>query len=265
MLKESCDSDQPLVLFFDLCERENPCLNGGTCRSVPPNYDDPASSNHPPAEINYKCLCPSDASGEHCQYLRYPFGYCVNGGSLIEALDRNKRPIKVCACPSGFRGEHCEENINDCSGITCSSRGICQDAINNYTCICFDGFYGDLCQETKTETMLLQVVSKSFAVVAILLIASIAGLVVASDVHTYLTRKSTRDEQRSTARSNVIEHSVRLLDSDEIGIELENFSRSAMKRRKKFLRIQSSTGYSQLSQSQSATSIPTHFNPASQS
>ena len=248
MLKQSCDTEQPFVLFFDLCERENPCLNGGTCQSTPPNYNDPAS---PPAEISYHCLCPPDASGEHCQYLRYPFGYCVNDGSLVEAVDHNKRPIKVCACPAGFRGEHCEENINDCAGILCSKRGICQDAINNYTCICFDGFYGEHCQETETETMLLQVVSKSFAVVAMLLIASIAALVVASDIHTYVTRRKPH-QQRSL-----------LLGSDEIAIEMDHFSPNVTKRRKKCLPNHSSTGYAQLFQSQSVNSLPTHYTSAS--
>jgi hypothetical protein len=196
----------------------------------------------------------------------------VNGGNLIEAVDRNKRPIKVCQCPSGFRGEHCEENINDCVGIMCSSRGICQDAINNYTCFCFDGFYGDHCQETETEAMLLQVVSKSFAVVAILLIASIGLLVVASDIHTYVTRRKPRKQaqlQKSKtnlrASSELIEHSVLLLGSSETSIELKSFSRSETKRRKKFLQLHATTSYSQLSQSQSANSIPAHFTPINQS
>ena len=154
-------------MFFDLCERENPDLNGGTCQSSPPNYNNLA---YPPVEINYNCLCPPDVSGEHFQYLRYPFGYCINGGTLIEAVDRHQRPIIVCASPMGFRGDHCEENGNDCAGIVCPKRGICQDAINNGACACFHGFNGDHCQETETETILLQVVSKSFAVVASLLV-----------------------------------------------------------------------------------------------
>ena len=99
--------------------------------------------------------------------------------------------------------------------------------------------------------MLLQVVSKSFAVVAMLLIASIAALVVASDIHTYVTRRKPQ-KQRSL-----------LLGSDEIAIEMDHFSPSEMKRRKKCLPNHASMRYAQLFQSQSVNYIPTHYNPAS--
>ena len=144
-------------------------------------------------------------------------------------------------------------NIDDCAGVvsSASSGGIWEGAIYDYSCTYFDGFYGDHCQETEAETMLLQVVSKVFAAVAMLLIPCIAALVVASDIHTYVTRRKPH-QQRSL-----------LLHSDETAIEMDNFSPSATKRRKKCLPNHSSTGYAPLFRTQSVNSIPRHYLSAS--
>ena len=50
-----------------------------------------------------------------------------------------------------------------------------------------------------------------------------------------------------------------LLDANEIAIEMDKFSFSVTKRRKKCLPNHSSTGYAQLFQSQSVNSIPRHY------
>ena len=253
MLKQSCEREQPFVLFFDLCERENPCLNGGTCQSTPPNYDDPKFTHEQPTEISYRCLCPDDASGDQCQNLEYPFGYCVNGGTLIDTTDHSDRPMKVCSCLPGYAGEHCEENIDDCIGVTCSQHGICQDDVNNYTCSCFDGFYGTFCQHARVETVVVQVASKSFAAVAILLICGIAALVVASDIHTYFTNRRprpTRSTNDTRQPSRQLENSVLLSESDEIFIELDAYPIHEARRKSKSTRSHRSSLYEHLSESQ---------------
>jgi hypothetical protein len=228
MLKQSCDLDQPFTLFFDICQAQNPCLNGGTCKSHIPDYDNPSYSPQESSEINYQCICPLYISGEHCQYSKYPFGYCINSGTLIYTLDANNKSIEKCLCASGFQGHHCENNIDDCIGIRCSNHGICQDRINAYTCSCFDGFYGNECEQKNVQTVLLQVASKSFATVAILLIAGIAGLVVASDIHTYLTRKKETTHRRvyqfPRATSELFENSVLLLGFGDAPIEMRDLS-----------------------------------------
>jgi len=228
MLKQSCDLDQPFTLFFDICQAQNPCLNSGTCKSHIPDYDNPSYSHQESSEINYQCICPLYTSGEHCQYSKYPSGYCVNSGTLIYTLDTNNKSIETCLCAPGFQGHHCENNIDDCIGIRCSNHGICQDRINAYTCSCFDGFYGNQCEQTNVQTVLLQVASKSFATVAILIIASIAGLVVASDIHTYLTRKKETTHHRvheiPRAKSELFENSVLLLGFGDAPIEMRDLS-----------------------------------------
>jgi hypothetical protein len=87
------------------------------------------------------------------------------------------------------------------------------------TRVCFDGFYADHWQETEPETMLPQVVNKSFATVAMLLIDSIASLpcLWPDDIHTYLTRRKPQQQ-----RPTVLKNSVLLLESHEIAIEESN-------------------------------------------
>ncbi|CAF3870500.1 unnamed protein product [Rotaria magnacalcarata] len=228
MLKQSCDREQPLTLFFDICERQNPCFNGGTCVSIIPNYEDSSYSRLDVGDIGYKCDCSPQTSGEHCQNSEFPSAYCLNGGSLFQLYDRHNKSIEKCICPTGFRGEHCEENIDNCIEITCSSHGICEDGIDKYTCSCFDGFYGINCERKHVQTALLQAASRSFGIVAILLIATIVGLVVASDIHTFLTRKQEAQSIGNKilrVSSELYENSVLLLGFSDAPIELNDLSR----------------------------------------
>ncbi|CAF4767381.1 unnamed protein product, partial [Rotaria sp. Silwood1] len=236
MLRQSCDLDQPLRFFFDICQSENPCLNGGTCESLLPDYDNKFSSLKKTTEVHYQCICPLYITGEHCQYLRYPFGYCVNGGNLVEIVDLNINSKQKCLCPQGFQGDHCEDNIDDCINIKCSNHGICLDDINSYRCSCFDGYYGNECEERRVEMLLIQVASKSFASVAILLIISIGCLVIASDIHTYLTRKQTkryRSNKIPRVASELFENSVLLLGFSDAPMEMSDLSAINIKRQSK--------------------------------
>ncbi|CAF0863217.1 unnamed protein product [Adineta ricciae] len=236
MLKQSCDLEQPFTVFFDICQGQNPCLNGGTCQSQTPNYDDP-SYIPKESEISYTCLCPMYIFGEQCEQSQYPMGYCINNGTLTYIVDSSNRSIESCICASGFHGEHCEENIDDCVNVRCSNHGICHDETDSYTCSCFDGYYGSECEQKNVETVLLQVATKSFATVAILLIAGIASLVVASDIHTYFTRKKhvTRRKmyQCPRAESELYENSVLLLGFGDAPVELNEIRSSRGRRRKR--------------------------------
>ena len=234
MLKQSCDREQPLTLFFDICERENPCANGGTCVSILPDYNDKSFVPTETGHVGYKCQCPLHASGEHCQKLDYPLGYCLNGGNLFQIWDRFNQSIEKCICLQGFRGEHCEENIDDCHGIDCSDHGLCEDGIQTYKCSCFDGFYGFHCERTNVQTVLIQAASRSFGVIAILLIAIIASLVVASDIHTYLTRKQEKHDllhRIPRVTSELFENSVLLLGFSDAPIEMNDLSTGGIKKR----------------------------------
>lgn len=245
MLKQSCDRDQPFTVFFDICQGQNPCLNGGTCQTQTPNYDDP-SYIPKESEISYKCICPMYVFGEQCEQSQYPMGYCINEGTLTYIVDSYNRTIEKCLCAVGFEGEHCEENTDDCIGVRCSNHGICQDETNSYTCSCFDGYYGNQCEYKNVETVLLQVASKSFATVAIMLIAGIASLVVISDIHTYLTRKKEVVRRKVSrfprASSELYESSVLLLGFGDAPIEMNEITNIRSRRRKKRPRPPSTSG-----------------------
>jgi hypothetical protein len=268
MLKQSCDSEQPLALFFDICERENPCLNGGTCLSVLPDYENklfiPTETGH----VGYKCQCSLHASGEHCQSLEYPLGYCLNGGTLFQILDRFNRSIEQCICLRGFRGEHCEENIDNCIGIDCSDHGVCEDGIDAYKCSCFDGFFGFHCERTNVQTVLLQAASRSFGVIAILLIAGIGSLVVVSDIHTYLTRKQERNDLLTKiprVTSELFENSVLLLGFSDAPIEMNDLSNVGTKKKpvvlkqrqtRRTIRSRRHVSYRQMASRRTLTTFP---------
>lgn len=268
MLKQSCDRDQPLTLFFDICERQNPCLNDGTCVSVMPDYDDISYSHSELGHVGYRCQCPIHISGEHCQYLQYPLGYCLNDGTLFQISDRYNKTIEKCICSIDFQGEHCEENIDNCIGIDCTDHGVCEDGIETYRCSCYDGFFGFNCERTNVQTVLLQVASRSFGVVAILLIVGIAGLVVASDIHTYLTRKHQRNSLLNRiprVTSELFENSVLLLGFRDAPIEMNDLSN--IRRKKKLVplnqrqvrrtpRYRRQLGYRQLARRRQLTTFP---------
>lgn len=253
LLKDSCKLEKPFVFFFDLCQKENPCLNGGTCKSQTPNYEASLSNSEQMAEIDYSCYCPPDTSGEHCQNTEYPFGYCINGGILVETIGENGFPKKMCQCEGGFQGEHCEYNVDDCVGISCSHRGVCQDGINQYTCACFDGFSGEYCQNTSFETEILLAVTRSFATVAILLIVGIALLFLASDIHTYLTRETQLPRQRLqrvSARRLLKKKPRQVRKLGNVYLEMDKINTGSSRNRTDFIPSHPTTGYQSLLQNE---------------
>ena len=268
MLNQSCDRDPPLALFFDICERKNPCLNGGRCISLIPDYNDVSYSDKEIGHTGYRCDCPLHTLGEHCQHLEYPLGYCLNDGTLFQIYDRYNKSIEKCICPIGFHGQYCEENIDNCIGIRCSNHGICEDGIEMYKCSCFDGFYGLNCERTRVKTVILQAASRSFGIIAILLIAAIAVLVVASDIHTYITRKNQKKSVLNKiprVTSEVLENSVLLLGFSDAPIEMNDLSiigtrrkpaRLKQRQMKRTTRIRKPIGYRHISRRRPLTKVP---------
>lgn len=63
-----------------------------------------------------------------CFHLIHFIGQCVDEVSRYR-----------CECEVGFNGTLCEHNIDDCVLHTCNNYSLCQDGINNYTCVCKPG------------------------------------------------------------------------------------------------------------------------------
>ncbi|CAF1225320.1 unnamed protein product [Adineta ricciae] len=239
MPQQSCDRDQPLALFFDICERDNPCSNGGTCIALMPDFNDTSYSSIKIGQISYKCNCPSHTTGEHCEISQYPLGYCLNGGTLLQIYDRFNKSVEKCLCAADFYGTFCDQYVDNCVGVTCSNHGICIDDIESHKCSCFDGFYGAACERKRIQTVILQAATRSFGIIAILLISAIACLVVASDIHTYVMRKQQRKlllEKAPRVTSEILENSVLLLGFGDAPIEMNDLTNIRIMRRGKRLK-----------------------------
>ncbi|XP_076313154.1 uncharacterized protein LOC143226281 isoform X2 [Tachypleus tridentatus] len=72
----------------------NNCQNGGVCRRT---------------DQSYKCSCPSNFIGDHCEYVRchdpYRQFYCLNGGVCGLMTEQWNM---VCLCAAPFLGRRCE-------------------------------------------------------------------------------------------------------------------------------------------------------------
>ncbi len=40
-------------------------------------------------------------------------------------------------------------DIDDCTGVICEHGGRCEDGVNNFLCVCQDGFEGRFCEISK--------------------------------------------------------------------------------------------------------------------
>ncbi len=64
--------------------------------------------------------------------------------------------------------------------------GVCQPLLLNYTCLCLGNSYsGRYCENKANKILLLQIISKSFAYIAIIAIISVGIFVVTMDVLKY--------------------------------------------------------------------------------
>ena len=107
--------------------------------------------------------------------------------------------------------------INFCYNVTCQNRGVCRPSLLNYTCECLgDSYFGQHCQFTATKIVILQMVSKSFAYVAIIAMVVVAMFIVIMDILKYCfgidpveeERERMRREKREKKRKPVVERFV---------------------------------------------------------
>ena len=56
-----------------------------------------------------------------------------------------------CICADGFSGLHCKMNIDDCLEHACANGATCVDGVNSYTCDCPQGFWGKYCETEVNE------------------------------------------------------------------------------------------------------------------
>ena len=89
----------------------------------------------------------------------------------------------LCICVADWMGIHCETIVNYCQNITCQNNGVCRSLFGDYKCECLgDSYSGRHCEITKNTIYILQIVSKSFASIAIIFIISVFVFVGTLDV-----------------------------------------------------------------------------------
>ena len=77
-------------------------------------------------ELSFSILCVEDFYGPFCN---------------ITCRSRDCR-----TCLPGYSGDFCQTNIDDCIGVNCSGNGVCLDQTGSFTCACFPGFTGPICE-----------------------------------------------------------------------------------------------------------------------
>ncbi|UJR20416.1 hypothetical protein I4U23_023547 [Adineta vaga] len=185
----SCNTSALPCSISNLCQNNATCLNNNNTFS------------------GYTCTCLSGFNGTQCQYNYQPCQShtCWNNGVCYVLSNTTFN----CSCQSGWTGIHCERKINFCENITCLNQGVCQSLLNNYTCQCLAGsYFGHYCEITTKKIMILKIVSKSFAWIAIIAMIAVIIFVIIMDVLKYCFHidpvNSIRKEYRSRKRAKKI-------------------------------------------------------------
>jgi hypothetical protein len=121
-----------------------------------------------------------------------------------------------CVCDDGWQGIHCESMINYCDfdNVTCENKGVCRPLLLNYTCECVgNNFYsGRHCEIKSRKIIIFNIVSKSFAYIAIIALIVVAMFVIIMDILKYCfgidpvhhERERYRREKRAKKRKRPV-------------------------------------------------------------
>ena len=90
-------------------------------------------------------------------------GMCYNPDPITD----NTYPgdhLHKCQCDDGYTGKFCEHVINNCLSLPCKNWATCENSVNNFTCNCWPGWNGRLCDkkwltEENIDRKLAQIIS----------------------------------------------------------------------------------------------------------
>ena len=107
-----------------------------------------------------------------------------------------------CECVVGYDGKYCELETNLCDNVTCENKGICETVQLKWKCLCLDSslYYGDYCQFKTTKLKIREILSKSFASIAIAVIVTTCTLVVVMDILKYAFHIDPVEYERESYR-----------------------------------------------------------------
>ncbi|CAF3629706.1 unnamed protein product [Rotaria socialis] len=180
----SCENDSYIGTYCnissDACTITQPCQNGGTC--FPNNT----------VLAGYYCECLTGYEGYDCENDQqactdnkcWHNGTCMPVNAAVASTDGLNFK---CDCIEGYNGAYCELNVDLCANITCENRGICQTVAMQWQCLCLNSvyYYGDLCQFKTNKLKIREILSSSFAYIAIGAISVTCTFVIVMDVLKY--------------------------------------------------------------------------------
>ncbi|CAF4289609.1 unnamed protein product [Rotaria sp. Silwood2] len=180
----------------DACAMSQPCENAATC--IPNNT----------LSLGYYCQCQSDYEGYNCQYDNrvcmestcWHNGTCISVNSTVVSSTYGKN--FKCECIQGYDGVYCELSVDLCGNITCENEGICQTVELVWKCLCVNSkfYYGDFCQFKTSTLVIKEILSKSFASIAIGAIATTCAFVIVMDVLKYVFHIDPVETERDNYR-----------------------------------------------------------------
>ena len=92
-----------------------------------------------------------------------------------------------CRCAQGWQGNRCQSRIDHCTNITCQNDGVCRSLPLDHECECLaESYSGRSCEIKSRRLVTRQIISKSWACVAIVALGLVAAFIVAIDVLKYV-------------------------------------------------------------------------------
>ncbi len=160
-------------LSSDPCAMSQPCLNLAKCY---PNISLP---------LGYLCSCVAGFEGVHCEIDNRacrPDSTCLYGGVCNTTSN-----VTSCICPTGKTGDQCQYTVDVCANISCQNDAQCISTYGNWSCLCTNTeiYSGTYCQIKSSSLRMKEMVSRSFAGIAIGCIATVLGFVFIMDILKY--------------------------------------------------------------------------------
>ncbi|XP_006821549.1 hepatocyte growth factor activator serine proteases-like [Saccoglossus kowalevskii] len=75
---------------------------------------------------------------------------CLNDGTCVNSVGQNKY---ICYCKEEYSGDNCEVKLTEavCFINQCVNGGTCIDNIDQFSCLCPDGYTGAICEVNINE------------------------------------------------------------------------------------------------------------------
>ncbi len=131
-------------------------------------------------------------------------GTCI---PLNTTIGSNNSSDFRCICVEGYDGVYCQLQIDLCGNITCENHGICITTDLIWKCLCLDPtlYYGEYCQYKTKKLIVREILSKSFALIAILVMSATCAFIIIMDILKYCFDIDPVEYERESYRRRLAE------------------------------------------------------------